>query len=152
MGRTPGASRAMARAALVALVIATLAAASLAQDPEKAKPAPPPPPPPPPSVGIALQVAPHATQPGTYEAKALLTDGVTGRRLSQSWVAVKVGSFADMRATMRPESGGGAKVDVYMTVAIGAEENEASLTTSYRHKGRLLLKQETKIALGGSVG
>ena len=149
MGRTPRASRTVARAALAALVIATLAAASLAQDPEKAKPAPPPPPP---SVGIALQVAPHATQPGTYEAKALLTDGVTGRRLSQSWVAVKVGSFADMRATMRPESGGGAKVDVYMTVAIGAEENEASLTTSYRHKGRLLLKQETKIALGGRVG
>ena len=125
-----------------------MAAASLAQAPDEPNPAPPPPPPPPPSVGIALEVAPHAIQPGTYEAKALLTDAVTGRRLSQSWVAVKVASFADMRVAVRPESGGGAKVDVYMTIAIGAEEDQATLTTSYRHKGRLLLKQETKIALG----
>lgn len=147
MGRTPRASKGAARAVLLTLAVASVAAASLAQTPEKASPAPAPPPPPP-SVGIALEVAPHGTQPATYQAKALLTDAVTGRRLSQSWVAVKVGSFAEMRAAVRPESGGGAKVDVYMTIAIGAKEHQATLTTSYRHKGRLLLKQETTIALG----
>ena len=77
---------------------------------------------------------------------------MTGRRLSQSWVAVKVGSFADMRASVRPESGGGRTVDVYMTISIGADEDEATLTTTYRHKERLLLKQETRITLGGAAG
>jgi hypothetical protein len=92
-------------------------------------------------------VQPHEGRPGTYEARATLTDAVTGRRLSQSWVAVKVGSFADMRAQVTPESGGGVPVDMYMKVSIGEDEDHATLTTSYRKASRLILKQETTLAL-----
>ena len=153
MGRAPRASRRTTRAAVfLALAVAAIAAVSFAQAPaEVAEPCPPPPPPPPiPSVGVALEVEPHETKPGTYEARAILSDAVTGRRLSQSWVAVKVGSFADMRARVKPESGGGASVDMYMKISIGENEDRASLTTSYRKGKRLIMKQETTIALGGA--
>jgi hypothetical protein len=151
MGKAPGASRKAARSALVAIAVAALATLALAQVPEKEpEPCPPPPPPPSlPSVGVALEVEPHQTKPGTYEARALLTDAITGRRLSQSWVAVKVGSFADMRARVKPDSGGGAAVDMYMKVSIPEGEDHAILTTTYRKGGRIILKQETTLTLGG---
>jgi len=151
MRRVPGASRSARRSALLALLVATIAALALAQAPdEKPEPCPPPPPPPSlPAIGVALKVEPQEKKPGTYEARAILTDALTGRRLSQSWVAVKVGSFADMRARVTPESGGGAPVDMYMKISIGEDENHATLTTSYRKGARLILKQETTLALGG---
>ena len=107
-----------------------------------------PPPPSLPSIGVAVEVEPQEKKPGTYEARAILTDALTGRRLSQSWVAVKVGSFADMRARVTPESGGGVPVDMYMKISIGEDEDHATLTTSYRKGARLILKQETTLALG----
>ena len=151
MDRAPGASRKTAGSAVLALAVAALATLALAQVPEQEpEPCPPPPPPPSlPSVGVALEIEPHATKPGTYEARAILTDALTGRRLSQSWVAVKVGSFADMRARVRPESGGGAAVDMYMKVSIPESEDRATLTTTYRKGGRIIVKQETTLALGG---
>jgi len=150
MRRAPGASRSATRSALLALAVATVAALALAQAPEeKPEPCPPPPPPPSlPSVGVALEVKPLEKKPGTYEARAILTDVITGRRLSQSWVKVQVGSFADMRARVKPDSGDGATVDMYMKVAIGEKEDHATLTTSYRKGRRLILKQETTLALG----
>jgi hypothetical protein len=154
MGRAPRASRRTTRvAAVVALGVVVIAAVSFAQTPAtEAEPCPPPPPPPSlPSVGVAIEVEPHETKPGTYEARALLTDALTGRRLSQSWVAVKVGSFADMRARIKPESGGGAAVDMYLKVEIPESEDHAILTTTYRKGGRIILKQETTLALGGAA-
>jgi hypothetical protein len=150
MRRVPGASRSATRSALLAIAVATIAALALAQAPEeKPEPCPAPPPPPSlPSIGVALEVEPHETKPGTYEARAILTDALTGRRLSRSWVAVKVGSFADMRARVTPESGGGEPVDMYVKVSIGEDEDHATLTTSYRKGPRLILKQETTLALG----
>ena len=154
MGRAPRASRRTTRAAAVlALGVVAIAAVSFAQTPAtEAEPCPPPPPPPPiPSVGVALEVEPHPETPGTYEARALLTDALTGRRLSQSWAAVKVGSFADMRARIKPDSGGGATVDMYMKVSIPEGEDHAILTTTYRKGRRLILKQETTLTLGGAT-
>ena len=153
MSRAPGASRGARRSVFLAVAVAAVAAVSLAQVPEeKPEPCPPPPPPPSlPSVGVALEVEPHETKPGTYEARALLTDALTGRRLSQSWVAVKVGSFADMRSRVKPESGGGVAVDMYMKVSIPESEDHAILTTTYRKSGRIILKQETTLSLGGAA-